>query len=262
MKDKDVMKRAEKAHYQLNNVLAKEQSDFVFVYDDIIEDFFWNYAGIIQTENTEALLESINDYYVEKNRAPAAYITPYTEPDDLEEILKDKSFELMAQDAWMFYEGEKIDQNNESGLEFIEVANNKEIEKFVELFQKAYGGSNDEEAYGELPEYYSEAQRELITNNHEGKTFRAIIGEKSGEHVAIGILIHDREFAGIYSIGVDPDHRGNGFGTAIMNFLVEEAQKAGVKNIFLQTEKGSKNEQFFSNRGFNTEFTGKIFVKE
>lgn len=266
--DDEIIRNIENAHYQLqNNIYFSEMKKIdgaLLLLSDKIEDFFWNYAAEIniKEENVNELIKMIIDFYSSNNRDPAIYITPSTRPLNLQEYLKELGFELQFSDAWMFYNNNQKKKNQKSSIFNIkEVKNKDEIELFVKIFNEVYGGTpTDDEPYGGLPSYYGEALQESFLKSHQNKIVNNYIAYLDNKVVGIGSLISTKKYAGIYNVGTIPEFRKKGVGTAISMKAIDDSIKQNIEILFLQTEKGSYVEQFYTNLGFSTRFYGEGYV--
>ena len=57
--------------------------------------------------------------------------------------------------------------------------------------------------------------------------------------------------ADILNIGIDPDFKRQGYGTDLLNHLIEELRKRDISEIFLEVRAGNKSAiQFYKKQGF------------
>jgi len=57
--------------------------------------------------------------------------------------------------------------------------------------------------------------------------------------------------ADILNIGIDPDFKRQGYGTALLNHLIEELKKRNIGEILLEVRAGNKSAiQFYKRQGF------------
>jgi N-acetylglutamate synthase-like GNAT family acetyltransferase len=216
-------------------------------------DVFWNHAVILQ--NIDNLKEKIADaekFYQEKGKSSAFYL-PVVEPvKDVLTELKQKDFEEVFTDVWMFYTGEELPEGNEN-VELEEVSFESEMKEFVDLFYRSHAADLDD-PYAGLSEQYGEQLKDKFSESSDSFTVHHFIVKHKDESVGHITYIENEEMAAIYNLGTIPDYRGKGIATATLRKIVEKLGQKDLDQIFLQTEKGSKNEHFFSNRGFETKF--------
>lgn len=162
----------------------------------------------------------------------------------------------------MFYKGNKPKVAMPENFTIKKVKTKEEMKTFVKIFNQTYGGATPKEPYGTLPPEYSEALFESFEQKQGSKTVIHYFGLLDNEPISITTLIHICDYGCIYNVGTVPAKRTKGIGSALTLNCVSEAMKDGVKIIFLQTEKGSYNERFFSKLGFSPKFVGEGFVKK
>ena len=57
--------------------------------------------------------------------------------------------------------------------------------------------------------------------------------------------------ADILNIGIDPDFKRKGYGTGLLNHLIEELKKRNIVEILLEVRAGNKSAiQFYKRQGF------------
>ena len=57
--------------------------------------------------------------------------------------------------------------------------------------------------------------------------------------------------ADILNIGIDPDFKRQGYGTALLNHLIKEIRKRYIVEIFIEVRAGNQSAiQFYKNQGF------------
>ena len=226
-----------------------------------IKDSYWNYAQIDAPLNeVQTLIASIETFFKNKNRTPAIYVTPFTKPKLLPEILLKSGFKPAYKDACMFYEGTVPQPKLPESFKIMTIKTEKDMETFINTFKMAYGGATLDEPYGALPPEYHESLSDSFKKREEGKTTWNYLGFLNGRPVSIATVIFSDDYGCIYNVGIIPEGRRKGLGTSISLHCVSEAMKMGVKTIFLQTEKDSYNERFYRKLGFSTKFIGEGFV--
>jgi len=263
----EILKAAEQAHYR-NQVgmyfSGRHEIDGASCfYSDKIEDYYWNYAALVDTSASKLpqLIETIIEFYRAKKRQPAVYVTPWCRPENLADELKKTGFEVQFRDAWMFYQRETppaVQLPPNCRIKRVETAN--EMEAIINVFNQAFGGATEDEPYGSLPPSYSEMLRESFKREREDVTvihYLATVGETPA---GLGTLIYASGYAGLYNIGVAPQFRKQGIGAAISAKRITDALDAGNRIIFLQTEKDSSVEAWQRKLGFETQFVGEGFA--
>lgn len=256
----------EKAHYRNQEGMyfsgRKVIPGAILMFSDLIEDYFWNYATLINTKNDELnnLIRQIKFEYKKNNRVPSLYISPSTKPVDLEDVLIRKNFEMSFQDVWMLYGHNEAVVNEINGFEVIKVDTIKRINTFLEIFYNVYGGASEDEPYGELPKSYGDCILRSYNNPPNDLKISHYIGEYKSSPVSIGSLISSNNFGGIYNIGTIPEYRDKGFGSSISMEIVKRSIGIGNNKTYLMTEKDSYVEKFYKAMGFKEIFIGKNYI--
>ena len=73
----------------------------------------------------------------------------------------------------------------------------------------------------------------------------------NGRTIGYLIALLAGDTADILNIGIDPDFKRQGQGTALLNHLIEELKKRNIGEIFLEVRAGNKSAiQFYKRQGF------------
>lgn len=88
---------------------------------------------------------------------------------------------------------------------------------------------------------------DLPTADLRDEETRLYLVECDGERVGVGGLEIYGSNGLVRSVAVDPDHRGEGYGTAIVRALESEAREAGVERCYLLTTTAA---EFFAGLGY------------
>ena len=262
----DIVNVIEKAHYQNQQWMyfseMKMIDGAVLLYSDIIDDFFWNYATLINTTQGKMhkLIKEIITFYRNKKRQPSIYITSFSKPQNISKHLDEHDFKIELKDAWMVYERKTHLIKKQKDLIIKEVGSNEDMEIFIKVFYEAYGGASNDEPYGELPPTYGEALRLSFKNHSKETVIVHYLGFIDEEPVGIGTLISSKGFGGIYNVGTSSKYRRNGIGSAISLKAIEDSKKEGNVITYLMTEEGSYIEKFYKKLGFSTKFIGCGYV--
>lgn len=238
----------------------EKNKNFWLLYSDLVGDNYWNYAGKINIdkEKIEDVIGEVEEYYLNKNRTPAFYLTPFIENSEIRETLQKEGYEIIYEDAWMFFESDKFPPiNSPDNLKIDSVKSKEDVETFVKLFGISYGGGSEEDLYSGLPEYYGKALKRSFSKKFQNKNIINYIGRMDSKPVGIATLINKGKYSAIYNMGVIPEFRSKGIGSALTLHPLRESRKLGADHIFLQTEKDSKVENFYEKLKFKTKFTGK-----
>ena len=86
-----------------------------------------------------------------------------------------------------------------------------------------------------------------IENSNNLCYCRSLNGKTIGYLIAMLTL----DTADILNIGIDPDFKRQGYGTDLLNHLIEEFRKRKIGEIFLEVRAGNKSAiQFYKRQGF------------
>ena len=264
----NILEKAEDQHHKFQIGMyfsnMKKTPEATFLWSDKIIDSDWNFASKINVseKNLENFVEQVIEFYKSKNRNPAIYTTPFTNPKNISNLIEKFGFKLEFTDLWMFYEKDQPKIKIPNNFTIKEVKTEEEMELFVKIFYKAYSGETEEETYGELPKEYSETLFDSFKNEQINKKIIHYLGFLGDVAISIATLIYSKDYAGIYNVGTIPNERKKGIGSALTLNCVNEAFNNNVKHIFLQTEEGSYNEKYYNKLKFDTKFSGKCFVLE
>jgi N-acetylglutamate synthase-like GNAT family acetyltransferase len=224
-------------------------------------NFLWNHAVMLHgVEDLDEEVADTEDFYEEKGKRPAFYLPELESLNGFLTELRNRDFEEVFKDAWMFYTGGKLPEGN-SKAELREVSSKSQIEEFVDLFYKSHRADLDD-PYAGLSEEYGKQLKEKFDEDFDRfrvQHFLVKLGDESVGHVT---FVENGEMGIIYNLGTIPDLRGQGIATAALRKTVKKLEQLDIEMIFLQTEKGSENEDFFSNRGFETRFEARCLVPE
>ena len=73
----------------------------------------------------------------------------------------------------------------------------------------------------------------------------------NGKTIGYLIAMLSLDTADILNIGIDPDFKRQGYGTALLNYLIENLRKRNISEILLEVRAGNKSAiQFYKKQGF------------
>jgi GNAT superfamily N-acetyltransferase len=123
-------------------------------------------------------------------------------------------------------------------------AKEPDASKVATLVEAAY--SHYVERIGILPRPMTDDYAQVIANQ------QVTVAESHGS-IVVGVIVLDVDEEGflIDNVAVDPSHRGQGLGKALLEFAEAEAWRAGFNSIYLYThEKMSENLVLYSRIGY------------
>jgi ribosomal protein S18 acetylase RimI-like enzyme len=122
-------------------------------------------------------------------------------------------------------------------------ATGADVAKVAELVNAAYG--HYVERLGMLPRPMTDDYAEVIANQ------RVTVAESHGNIMGVIVLTVDDEGCRIDNVAVEPSHRGEGIGRALLEFAEAEAQRMGFDSIHLYThEKMTENLAMYARIGY------------
>jgi GNAT superfamily N-acetyltransferase len=122
-------------------------------------------------------------------------------------------------------------------------AKEPDASKVATLVEAAY--SHYVERIGILPRPMTDDYAQIIANQ------RVTVAESHRSIVGVIVLNVDEEGFLIDNVAVDPSHRGQGLGKALLEFAEAEARRTGFNCIYLFThEKMSENLALYSRIGY------------
>lgn len=219
---------------------------------------FWNQALTNQTLTKEQLAK-IEETMRSLDRRPAVYFENRQDLQPFIDFLKGKRYKFKFEDSWMFHSGENIDTDRFNQAK--KVTNESEFAVFLKTFDTCYQKDDPQNAYGELGNYLSVAEkvwrRHNLTNRLEYFTVY-----KDDEPIAVSSLTNYGDIGYISNVGSLRKVRGQGFGKIASLYCVAQSKKHGNTEHCLATEEGTYSNEFYKRIGFDTRFTAIGYVKE
>lgn len=228
----------------------------IFV-SDIIKDNFWNIA-ILENENVlddETVFADIDKQFANIGRQPCIYI-----PQPIEKhkgSLQKNGYNVQDTDSYMFF------GDNNIGTEITDTVRqlqtDEQYDDFMNVMASGYSGEVDNEnpyAGSITPEYY-----EAIKRSMNNKKFNHMILYKDGIAVSVATISYENGYGVINNVATRKDYWNLGLGKQLMQACVNKFNELGGGELFLVTEKGSKNEAWYTKLGFKTRFIIEQYVK-
>lgn len=223
-------------------------------------DYYSNLAGNIrcQKDDLPTILNKLENYFADRNRPATIYVTPFTQPSSLNSQLKNRGFQPAYKDAWMYF-SESPKLSPKTGAVIKTVNDRKQMRLFVDVFNQAYGGTDPREPYGQAPPEWGETLSAAFGLQKNARQVDFYMLYDNGEPASVLLTSRIDGFGGIYSIGTIPKMRGRGHAASLTLHAVQQLQAQGASTIFLQTEKDSYNEHFYTKLGFSTEWVAEVW---
>ncbi|WP_442603148.1 GNAT family N-acetyltransferase [Paenibacillus sp. KN14-4R] len=122
-----------------------------------------------------------------------------------------------------------------ANFRILEVSTPVEIQQFGHTLASLFGESQEA---GNVRAYYKLVTESLLQPDSALKLYIGYIGS---EVVSTGSIMVTDESVGIYDIATKQEYRGKGFGSAMFNFLITEAQRHKPKFCVLQASSDGIN---------------------
>ena len=223
-----------------------------------VEDYYWNYAGMINTTDSDAdaLIERVISFAKEQNRDPAFYIDPSTLPGNFVDNLTAKGFEGEEDEIWMKFDAFP-DNLSSPDIEIRPVSSSDDMDVFLDVFHESYEMLEE----GEVSTPYGDSLLRAFGTSPDGVDIRHFIGNVSGEAVCISSIYISGSDAGLYNVGTRPNFTGRGYGGELSVHAMKSALDQGINNLILQTELGENAEKLYKKLGFSQAFSGVIWSR-
>lgn len=217
---------------------------------------FWNYA-VTNRLLIEEELKQIEDKMRSLDRRPAMYFESQEKLDPLITLLLAKGYKKEYEDSWMFYQGGKI--NKDRFGEIKKVENEKDLEVYLETFDKCYQEDDPQNPYGSLGDYLQVAKN-AWNRYHQTGRLEYFVAFKDNLPVAVATLNNHQGIGYISNVGSLSEVRGEGFGKLVTLYSVKVSQEHGNTTHCLATEEGTYPNDFYKRIGFETLFTATCYA--
>jgi ribosomal protein S18 acetylase RimI-like enzyme len=209
--------------------------------------------------NVVDIIEKVRETYEQKNIRFEWPITPFTEPKNFEDILKENNFIEQSSTPHMAVLHSELDiislskELQDSNLEIVRVAAHNLAEYFIPFF-KGFGIEKNEV----LRVGFTKLLNKFIAKTPKDTETGIYTGYVNGEPVSTSLGYVSDGVMGIYNIATIPEHRGKGYGRWMTLDLILRGADFGLKASILQSSKMGK--PVYEKLGFETVFTQRNFV--
>lgn len=140
------------------------------------------------------------------------------------------------------------DQSSLPDVEFRRTDSEEVREDFTDIFRKAFGEEQDDGSY-EISDEMLEGLKRIIEEKVIGVDRTSFVGYVDGEAVATGTLTAKEGDGFLFNVASHPDHRGEGYGTAVSVKLNNLAKEKGLDEVLIGTEPNTDVEKFYRSIG-------------
>jgi GNAT superfamily N-acetyltransferase len=177
------------------------------------------------------------------------FVTPMSNPKNLQNILKDHGF--IYQNKWnaMAIDLKTVPKsfNIPEGMEIKEVLNLEELKTWTDVLVKSF----------EFPEIVESYKKYFINLGTRNLNFHHYLGIFNGKPVTSAVLFKGEGAAGIFYIGTMPDVRRKGIAKAMVYYILNEAKNEGYNLSVLQASE--MGYPLYKKIGFKKYYTTKIY---
>lgn len=210
----------------------------------------------VLTDDEIALLE---EEMGKQNRKPSIYFETRSSLNELVSALERKQYKKNWEDSWMFFTGNKVNQDGFFNVRKVE--NMSDLEIYLDTFDKCYQKDDPQNPYGELGDYIDVA-RKSWEKLHDSNKIEYFTVYKNNTPVAVSTLTNFAGIGYISNVGSLRNVRGEGFGKLATLFCVNKSKENGNTEHCLATEEDQYPNEFYKRIGFVTRFTAVGYVKK
>lgn len=223
--------------------------------DDAVD---WNFA-LIKKILSKKEVENLEKEFLQLKRTPSIYFENKHEFYPFKELLEVRGYKESYKDAWMFYKTTSVDLPQ--GYQVKKVYDEKDIEIFLEIFNKSYQKNDPQNPYGEWGKGYLKTISDSWYKHHSTQKVECFIFYKDEEPVAVSELVNYKDMGYITNVASMRHVRGQGFGKLATLHCVKRSLQRKHTYHFLATEEGQYPHKFYQKIGFKTEFTAVDYAK-
>ncbi|WP_305456010.1 GNAT family N-acetyltransferase [Bacillus mycoides] len=230
---------------QVNGMDVKETKDYITVDCGLPADTF-NIITLLNsnvTEGIEKLYKEV-EYYNQKKFPMSVWFWD----DKQEQTIKSELIKLGLKEAEkniaMVAELKTIHPriNMPVGFTIQKASSSGQIKKFGETLANLFGTSEEGK---NVQAYYNQISSLSLWNSDNMKLY---LGLYKGEVVSVGSLVCTKDSVGIYDIATKEEMRGQGFGSTMFNFLLQEAKQ--LKNMYCVLQASPDGINIYEKSGF------------
>ncbi|PEK63041.1 GNAT family N-acetyltransferase [Bacillus wiedmannii] len=232
---------------QIHGMNVKETNDYIAVDCGLPADTF-NIITILNnnlTEGIEKLYKVVNNYNQKKFPMSVWFWDDRHEQTIKSELIK-LGLKEAEQNIAMIADLKTIHPliNMTKGFTIQKASSSGHIKKFGKTLANLFGTS---EEGTHVQAFYNETASFDLWNSENMKLYLGIF---KNEVVSVGSLVCTKDSIGIYDIATKEEMRGQGFGSTMFNYLLQEAKELNVSQCVLQASPDGIN--IYKKAGFQS----------
>ncbi len=232
---------------QLHGMNVKETKDYIAVDCGLPADTF-NIITILNnnlTEGIDKLYKVVNNYNQKKFPMSVWFWDDRHEQTIKSELIK-LGLKEAEQNIAMIADLKTIHPtiNMPEGFTIQKASSSGQIKNFGETLANLFGTS---EEGTHVQAFYNETASFDLWNSENMKLYLGIF---KNEVVSVGSLVCTKDSIGIYDIATKEEMRGQGFGSTMFNYLLQEAKELNVSQCVLQASPDGIN--IYKKAGFQS----------
>lgn len=201
----------------------------------------------------EKKIDQLSAFFASRNLPFTWSTTPFDEPQDLSNHLKNKGFKHIHSTACMALDLSELaeKQSPSASLTIEKVTSEEELETFLDLARESFGLG------GEVAEVFRVLSEPHLSSARYASDYIAL---EKGKPVGTGTVIYSSGVAGIYNVTILDHKRGCGLGTVLTLQLLREIARRGYRYAILHSSPSGYN--VYKRLGFKKYFDMELFIKE
>ncbi|KZE04687.1 acetyltransferase GNAT family [Bacillus mycoides] len=224
---------------------VKETKDYITVDCGLPADTF-NIITLLNsnvTEGIEKLYKEV-EYYNQKKFPMSVWFWDVKQEQTIKSELIKLGLKEAEKNIAMVAELKTIHPriNMPVGFTIQKASSSGQIKKFGETLANLFGTSEEGK---NVQAYYNQISSLSLWNSDNMKLY---LGLYKGEVVSVGSLVCTKDSVGIYDIATKEEMRGQGFGSTMFNFLLQEAEQ--LKNTYCVLQASPDGINIYKKSGF------------
>lgn len=239
--------------------------DAVGYYSNAVNDYYWTMVTSLTLDENklDKLIRQTESFFSPLGKQYSFYIFPADRKRGVERWLKQRGFETVFEDSWMFYEGKELTDLDNNRIRVKEVQNKKDNELYIKLYTTAYGSDPSDVYYGFAEgNIYQNIYRRTWKDRSMRKKMHRFVAFYDEIAGSMGAFYFKDKIGYLSEVGTDPRFRNKGLGTAISLACLRAAEKENCSTICLCTENKSPAFYFYQKLGFVPKIVCKGWAKK